>query len=147
MSAAEVEEIVAKGLTALDNDHIHLALVCFERALEIKKSPLVCSSLGFCIAAARGDFEGGIALCQEAVEAEPSNSVHYLNLGRVLTLSGRRKAAIDVFRMGMRLNKDEKIVRELDLLGTRKPPFIQSLDRKHFLNRWLGFLLTRLGFR
>lgn len=147
MNDAEAEELVAKGLTALDNDHLHLALVCFERAVEVERRPLVCSSLGFCLAAARGEIDRGIDLCREAIGKEPANTVHYRNLGRVLLLAGRKDEALLAFRQGLRLGRDEGIIRELEALGTRKPPVIRSLHRDHLLNKCLGIVLCRLGFR
>jgi len=147
MDAVVAEEFVSKGLAALDNGHTHLALVCFERAFEIDRRPLVCSFLGFCIATARGEVAKGIALCREAVEKEGTNSRHYCNLGRVLLLAGQKDEAIQVFRQGLRFGRDEEIIRELNALGTRKPPVFPSLGRNHFLNKWLGIVLDRLGFR
>lgn len=147
MNGTETEDLVAKGLKALDNGHTHLALVCFERAAEVERSPLVCSCLGYCLATARGELDRGIDLCREALGKEPGNTVHYRNLGRVLHLAGRREEAIHAFREGLRLGRDDGIIRELEALGTRKPPVLKSLDRTHFLNRWLGLMLNRLGFR
>ena len=80
MKDAEADDLVAKGLTALENGHTHLALVRFERAVEIGKSPVICSSLGFCIAAVRGEYDKAIDLCRDAIDSEPSNIFHYLNL-------------------------------------------------------------------
>jgi tetratricopeptide (TPR) repeat protein len=147
VNVAEAEDLVAKGLAALDHDHTHLALVCFERAREIEMSPLVSSSLGFCLAAARGELDRGIELCREAIGEEPDNALHHRNLGRVLLLAGRKDEALLAFRQGLRLGRDEGIIRELDRLGTRKPPVIRALGRNHPLNKWLGIILSRLGFR
>lgn len=147
MDAREAEELVAKGIAAVENDHTHLALVCFERAAEIDKSPAVCSGLGYCLAAARGEVEEGMALCREALAREPDNVFHYRNLGRVLLLAGNTYEALEIFREGLRIKKDEGIIRHMDSLGTRKPPVIKFLSRKNYLNRALGVILTRLGFR
>lgn len=147
MNDAEAEELVAKGLTALDNDHTHLALVCFERAVETERSPMVCSSLGLCLAAARGEFERGIDLCREAIGKEPANILHYRNLGRVLLLAGRKDEALLAFREGMEIGRDKGIIRELEALGTRMPPVVRALHRDHPLNKCLGIVLCRLGFR
>lgn len=147
MYGTKAEDLVAKGLVALDNDHIHLALVCFERAMEIDRRPIACSSLGLCLAAARGEFDRGVDLCREALGKEPAKTVHYRNLGRVLLLAGRKDEAILVFRQGLRLGRDEGIIRELHSLGTRIPPVFRSLERNHPLNKWLGIILGRLGFR
>jgi tetratricopeptide (TPR) repeat protein len=147
LNAHEAEDLVAKGISAVENDHTHLALVCFERAAAIEMSPTVCSGLGYCVASARGDVEKGLQLCREAIERDPDNVFHYRNLGNVLLLAGNRGEAIETFRAGLRIRKDEGIIRKLDSLGTRKPPVIKSLSRSHFLNRTLGVILNRLGFR
>ena len=88
MSGAEAEEYITKGFSALDNDHFHLALVCFERAAALTTSPLVSSALGLCLAAVRGEFDNGIALCRQAIADEPGNTSHYYHLGRTLLLVG-----------------------------------------------------------
>jgi hypothetical protein len=147
VNAGEAEDLVVKGMAALENDHTHLALVCFGRAAEIEKSPTVCSGLGYCLAAVRGEVEKGTALCREAIAREPANVFHYRNLGSVLLLAGKNYEAIEVFRSGLRIKKDAVIIRQLDSLGTRKPPIIKFLSRQHFLNRSLGLILNRLGFR
>ncbi len=144
----EVEDLVIKGLDAIDHDHAHLALVCFERAAEIDgNNPTVTSGLGYCLAAVRGEVEKGTGLCREAIDREPGNVFHYRNLGRVLLLAGNTYEALETFRAGLRLERDERIIRVMDSLGTRKPPVFKFLSRKHFLNKSVGFILTRLGFR
>jgi tetratricopeptide (TPR) repeat protein len=147
VNAREAEDLVVKGIAAVENDHNHLALVCFERAAEIDRSPTVCSGLGYCLAAVRGEVEKGISLCQEAISREPDNTFHYRNLGSTLILAGHRDKAIEAFRKGLHIRMDEGIICKIDALGTRKPPVFRSLNRKHFLNRAVGLILNRLGFR
>jgi hypothetical protein len=147
VNAHEAEELVAKGISALENDHTHLALVCFERAGAVDMNPTVSSGLGYCIASARGEVAKGVQLCREAVEREPDNVFHYRNLGCALLLAANREEALQVFRMGLQIRADDGIIRKLDALGTRKPPPIKFLARGHFLNRMLGIALNRLGFR
>ena len=147
MNAREVDDLVAKGRAALENDHFHLALVCFERAAEFGNSPTISSGLGHCLAAARGEVKSGLELCREAVAREPDNIFHYRNLGSVLLLAGNNYEAIEAFRAGLRIERDDAIISKLDSLGTRKPPFFPFLSRKNILNRTVGMILDRLGFR
>ena len=147
MNALEADDLVAKGIAALENDHFHLALVCFERAAEYGQTPIVSSGLGYSLAAAQKEVDRGLALCREAVAQEPENVVLYRNLGSVLLLAGNNHEAIEAFRAGLRIGKDDGIIRKLDSLGTRTPPLFPSLGRKHLLNRTLGMILARLGFR
>ncbi len=147
MNSAEAEQLVAKGISALDHDHTHLALICFERAMDIERSGETCSYLAFCLATVRGEFERGIELCHEAIAQEPENPLHHRNLGRVLLLAGRKEDALQVLRQGMRLGWDEGIIRDLERLGTRNQPVLKKLHRNHPLNKWLGIILSRLGLR
>lgn len=147
VNAGDAEALVAKGIAAVENDHAHLALVCFERAAVNGLNPTVRSGLGYCLAAVRGEVIKGEQLCREAIDVEPANVFHYRNLGNVLLLAGKKDEAIAVFREGLRVTRDEGIIGRLDTLGTRKAPVIPSLGRDHFLNRWLGVMLNRSGFR
>ena len=147
MTVQEVNDLVAKGITALENGHIHLSLVCFESAAKIGSSPTISSGFGYCLAAARGEVEQGLKLCRDAVSREPHKVFHYRNLGSVLLLAGKNEEAIEVFRAGLRIDMDESITRKLDALGTRKPPVFKSLSRQHLLNRAFGQVLDKLGLR
>ena len=147
MKSREAEGLIVKGMAALDNDHLHLALVCFERAAAMVDTPVAGSGLGYCCAAVRGEVERGVALCRDAVAREPGNVFHYRNLGNVLLLAGKGREAIEVFRAGLRISHDKEIISRLDALGTRKPPVFRTLGREHFLNRTVGLFLSRIGFR
>ncbi len=147
MSSAEIEELLVKGLAALDHGHNHLALVCFERAASLEKSPVINSCLAFCNAAVRRQFAEAIPLCREALVQEPSATLHYLNLGRVLVLAGQRREAIDIFRQGVQIGRDPRLIAELNRLGARKPRVFKSLQRDHLLNRIFGMVLSKLGLR
>ena len=92
-------------------------------------------------------LENGLALCREAVIREPDNVFHYRNLGSVLLLAGKTYEALETFREGLQIRRDEGIIRKLDALGTRKPPVFKFLSRQNFLNKSVGFILNRLGFR
>ena len=147
MSNEQVEENFVKGVQALSNGHLYLALVCFEQAIQLERSPSCCSYLAFCQAKARGQFAEAIRLCEEALDRDPGNYVHYLNLGRVYILAGQRDKAINVLRQGLQFENADDIVRELVSLGTRKPPVIQSLNREHPLNKICGIMMKKLGYR
>jgi tetratricopeptide (TPR) repeat protein len=147
MIGTDAEECITKGFSALNNDHFHLALTCFERVAAVTNSPLVNSALGLCLAAVRGEFDNGIALCRQAIADEPNNTSHYYHLGRTLLLSGDWQGALSIFRQGLAIGKDQRIVSELEVLGCRKTPMIAALGRNHFFNKWLGIFLNKVGFR
>jgi|MudIll2142460700_1097286.scaffolds.fasta_scaffold121726_2 tetratricopeptide (TPR) repeat protein len=147
MSSSQAEENFTKGVQSLANGHLYLALVCFEQAIQLERSPLCCSYLAFCLAKARGQFAEAVNLCEEALSKDPGNYVHYLKLGRVHLLAGQREKAINVFRQGLQFDGADEIVRELVSLGTRKQPVIKSLNREHPLNKICGIMMKKLGYR
>ncbi len=143
----QAEEFYEKGLHALSNGHVYLALVCFEQAANLEKSPMYSSYLAFCIAKARGQYREATDLCAEAVVEEPSNHLHYLNLGRIYLLAGDREKALRTLRDGLQYDKNNEILRELERLGLRKPPVFHWLRRENPINKYCGILLKKLGRR
>lgn len=147
MEQPQAEETFRKGIAALENGHIYLALACFEQAAAVERTPLHCSYLAYCLAKVRSQFSEAIELCREALEKDPDNAAHYLNLGRVYLMAGEKSKALDVLRQGLRCRENDAIFRELTLLGERKTPIFPSLGRKHPINRYLGLVLKKLGIR
>jgi tetratricopeptide (TPR) repeat protein len=147
MSHEDPAQAVAKGLKALDRDHVYLAMVCFEQAIRQERTPLTCSCLAYCLAKVRESYPEAVALAREAISHEPENPTHYLNLGRIHILAKERKEALEVLRQGLQHEKSPEIIRELEALGARKPAIFKGLSRRNPLNRWLGILLDRLGMR
>lgn len=145
MSDIEAKFLFLKGLKALESDNMPAALNFFERASAAEPSPLVNSYLAFCIAKERGQIRRAITLCQEAIEKEPDNTEIYLNLGRIHIIAKNKAEAIKVFREGLGKGQSQKIVEELNRLGSRRRPVLPFLSRKNPLNKYLGLLLSKLS--
>lgn len=141
------QDLVKEGITALGAGNTARALKHFEEAAELDETAELLSHLAYCLAKEKKDFTGATALCKSALEDEPWNSLHYLNLGRVHLLAGRRKEAINTFRDGLLHQNNPRIKDELNRLGTRRYPFFASLPREHILNRVVGKLFHKMGFR
>ena len=141
------DELFAAGLDALAHDDPLSALSLFEKAAQREDRPIFSSFLAFCIAKERGQFQLAVTLCEKAKAREPHNTVHYLNLGRIYLIAGKKDDAIRTFREGLGYEQDPKIIDELEKMGTRKPPFIASLKRSNPVNKYLGIILKRLGLR
>lgn len=139
--------LVATALDALNQGDTLLALVLFEQALVLDRTPTVCSYLGYCLAVEGKNLGLARAYCRDAIRAEPDNSLHYLNLGRVYLLAGKKQKAIRTLHFGLIHGPAPLIVLELKGLGIRRPPVCTSLHRHHPLNRCLGWLFDRLGLR
>jgi tetratricopeptide (TPR) repeat protein len=144
---SEMERLLERGSEAISQGEIISALSYFERALHIEESPVASSCFAFCIARERGQLSQAISLCTQAMRQEPQNPVHYLNLGRIYLLTGMKLDAIKILREGLRHEKNQQIIDELDSLGTRKPPILFFLKRSNPLNKYIGILLKKLGLR
>ncbi|MDH5202853.1 MAG: tetratricopeptide repeat protein [Nitrospirota bacterium] len=147
MPDTEAERLFTKGLGALLQGNTLSALSCFEKAIEMENNPVYCSYFAYCIARERGQFNKAISLCAEAIEREPKNSIHYLNLGRIYLLINKKTDAVETFRKGLKHETNEQIIDELNKLGTRKTPVIPFLKRSNPLNKYLGVILKVLRLR
>ncbi|MBJ6751143.1 hypothetical protein [Geomonas anaerohicana] len=143
----DVEKLFSRALTAFSVGEYQVALAQLERALKLQDNPLLHSYLGLCIAKERGQVKKGRELCLASLELEPENPVHYLNLARVHQAAREKPQALEALRKGMSVGGSEEIKALLATLGTRKPPPLRFLSRDHFLNKWLGIALSRVGLR
>lgn len=147
MSDMEAEREFARGLRFLQEGNAVAGLTCFEKASSLVARPEYFSYLGFCIAKERGQVQKGMLLCSEAVEKEPENGIHYLNLGRIYLTAGNKQEAIRVLRKGLAYGPNPEISGLLDAIGTRNPVIFSFLGRQHPVNKYLGILLRKLGLR
>jgi tetratricopeptide (TPR) repeat protein len=140
------DELRAKGLAAVDSDSL-LALVCLERAFTDIQTPELASALGFCLAKERTQFDRAVELCRLALEKEPAIAKHYLYLGRVFLMQGKKNEAIAVYMEGLSYGEDAEIIADVKLVGTRRRPLIPILHREHILNRSLGYIIDKMSRR
>ena len=109
-----------------------------------QESPEMLSLMGYSLASEAGQFRKGIELCLKAISLNPYNSDHYLQLGRIYLLANKKDLAIKIFRKGLKIRKDPRIMEELRLLGCRRSPPFDSLPRDHVVNRVSGQILNSL---
>jgi tetratricopeptide (TPR) repeat protein len=147
MSEAHAREMFEKALEAISDGQEFLALSYFEQARTMENEPLYLSSKALCLAKVRRSFKEAIYLCRDALEIDPKNPAHYLNLGKIYLFAGQKKKALSTFRDGLRHGRNSAIVAELENLGVRRPPFFKFLGRKHPLNKYSGILLSKIGLR
>lgn len=146
-AAQAAEKEFSLALTALAAEDTLAALSHLERALKLRDFSGWYSYLGFCISKERGQHRKGLELCRESLVAEPDNPDHFLNLGRVQLIMGNREEALQSLRAGVSRGSTPGLVRQLERLGTRRPPVFAALSRTNPLNKYLGILLGRLGLR
>lgn len=145
----EAEELFSRGREALKKGKTLEALALFEKAFNIEpENPRYQSFFGLCIACERGKIKEAITLCERAIQSEPHKVEGFLNLGRVYKSAGLKLRAIEVLRKGLKTdNKNPEIIAELQSIGLRNKAIIPSLSRGHFLNKYLGIILSKLGLR
>lgn len=136
-----------QAITAAEEGNTLLALMHLERIPAESRPPGAWSYLGYCLARERQQYRRGQGFCQQALQQDSANSLHYLNLGRIYLLAGQKSKAIAVFRRGLKFGRDQRIIAELKGLGLRRSPVFGSLERSHFLNRLAGKLRHRLSGR
>lgn len=147
MMNTSAEDSLQKGIAALEHGHTYLAMTCLEEAMESGKTPLVASALAYCLAVNRTDMERGVSLAREALRNGGGSADVSLYAGKALILAGLKDEAISALRGGLAKGRDNRLVAELDGLGSRRPPLFPALPRGHFLNRLAGLILSRLGLR
>lgn len=143
----DLGSLIARGEKALANGETLVALMHFETANRLQMVPAVQSALAYCLARERRQYQQAIALCRQALEAEPAEVRHYYHLGLIYLAAGQKPLAITAFRRGLKLQRYQPIIDELRRLGVRRPPVFTSLPRDHVLNKSFGRLLSRLGAR
>jgi len=142
-----LEALISKGDRALKTGDTLVALVQFEMAHAIEPRPAVKTKLAYCLARERKQYQQAMALCREALEAEPDNPDHYYQLSQVYLVAGQKNKAIKSLRKGLKFRRHQQSIDELNRLGYRRPPIFTSLRRDHVLNRAAGILLAKLGSR
>jgi len=147
MSKFEAEELFATGTESLKNGDINAALDSLEKAVLLDRNPLYCSILAICLAKEKRDFKKAVSLCNEAIKKDPKNSLHFLNLGRIHLMANQKRDAIRIFNMGLRYGENRDIIAELRRFDMRRSPLIPFLGRGNAVNRVLGKLTYKLGFR
>jgi tetratricopeptide (TPR) repeat protein len=140
-------ELLRLGSDALRLRNYAAARRYLERALHKERAPEHLSLYALALAHQTGNTHAAIALCQEALRKDPKNQEHFLRLGTVYLIAGRRKEAIRIFHLGLRLGRHQGISRMLQAMGHRQQPVLPFLARGNPLNRYLGKIRMNLRKR
>lgn len=139
--------VFSRGLTAVERGRYLEALAFFETSMEMARrggeTPRIkcLSYYGLCVAMASTRLQDAHDLCAAAVQADPSDPDHHLNLGRVHLRMGERELAFESFVRGLRLDRRHRgIIDAIGTIGFRRRPVLAFLGRRHPLNRMLGQL-------
>ncbi|WP_328746792.1 tetratricopeptide repeat protein [Geomonas anaerohicana] len=144
LAQMETTELVHIGQEELEARRFSSALRYLQAAMEQQRTPDHVSLYALALAQATGNIKTAVALCQEAIKREPRNSSHFLRLGTIYLVAGRKKEAIRSLNLGLRVGKNPAIMKLLQSLGHRESPVIPFLSRGNPLNKYLGKIRSSL---
>jgi predicted Zn-dependent protease len=137
--AKDNSELFGLGLSCWENQTYGGALSYLQKAHQVHPDiPIVKSYLGMTMI--KEDMRmPGIALCQDAVRANPFRDDLVFNLGQAYLLAGNRAEAKKTFIQGLKgCDDSQRFVNALEGMGVRRKPVIHYPPRSNFLRRWLG---------
>ncbi|GAB4389263.1 MAG: hypothetical protein Kow0025_13540 [Thermodesulfovibrionales bacterium] len=129
------------------------ALSVLKEALErFPDDPLLLSHYGRVLATVGKKPDEGIKICSDALgppgRRQGRPGAFYLNLGKALLGGGRKSEAMQVFREGFALERENRdLLWEIKKLGVRRRPIVPFLRRRNPVNKYLGLFLSRLRRR
>jgi len=134
------EEHYRQGRVLLEADRAAEALEHFRAAHRLDRSnPRYASFYGLGLALVERRFNRAVELCRTAAKQEFFSPDLYHNLGRVHLAFGFKAEGLRYLRRGLMIDPAHRGIREeFARLGLRRPPVLEFLPRRHFLNRWLG---------
>lgn len=147
MSADDLQGQIKEGIAEARKGNTLLARMYLEEAIKHTRNPEVLAWYGYCLARDKKSFGQAIGLCKEALAEAPHNSDIYLAVGNIYLLAGKKRSAISAFNKGLKMGRNDAIVKQLHDIGLRKTPVLSFLDRDSFLNVYLGLFLTKLKLR
>ena len=102
------------------------------------------SLYGYCLARIENRTKLGIECCTLAIQKQPYESRHRVNLVQIYLAAGSRRKAVDVLEQAMRqLADDPAILAIRDSMGYRRRSTFPFLRRDHPLNVMIGKLRRR----
>ncbi len=135
--------------THLGKNDLKAALAVTREALQLfPEDPFFLSHSGYLTATVEKKKKDGCKICQEAIKVmsrTPSEDkeffypILYLNLGKTYLICNQKKAALEVFREGLKHDpKHQELQSHVTKLGCRRPPVLPFLDRSNPINKYLG---------
>ena len=147
MAVTELQNQIHEGVVEARKGNTLLARVHLEEAIKKTRNPEVLAWYGYCLAKDKKAFGPAMELCKEALDAAPGNPDIYLAVGKLYLLAGRRRSAISAFNKGLKMGRNDAIVRQLHLIGLRKSPVFSFLERDNSINVYVGIFLSKLRLR
>jgi tetratricopeptide (TPR) repeat protein len=139
------EKTLKKALYLSKKGHYKTALKYFKELDSSTLMPRYLSYYALCMAKAEKNYEDAISLGVKAVKTEFYHPEIYLNLGRILSASGRKAFAFRAYKKGLGYDSThQELIKEINEMGIRRNPVVSSLPRENPVNRFLGMLANKL---
>ena len=131
-----------RGLTLLRDRRPEMALPHMRRAVALEENnPHYLSYFGVAIALAEKKWTTAELYCRTALLKKHDQARFHLNLAEVYLSAGARQDAVRTLKKGLQcIKRRGLLIRALCRLVVRRPPVLPFLDRKHFLNHYLGII-------
>ncbi len=135
-----------RGLTLLRERRPEIALPHMRRAVALRENdPYYLSYFGVAIALAKKKWATAELYCQTALLMKRDQARLHLNLAEVYLSAGRRHDAVETLKRGLRcVRRPWLLIRALSRVVVRRPPLLPFLDRRHFLNYYVGMVRHRI---
>ena len=105
----------------------------------INIEPAGLSWYGLCVAMINKNYKQAVECCTVALEGQPKNADHYLNLAKIYLQSGNRKKAVETADRGLGAKpSDPALIALREQLGVRARPAVPFLRRGNPLNVAIG---------
>ncbi|MBI5496792.1 MAG: hypothetical protein HY904_17395 [Deltaproteobacteria bacterium] len=109
---------------------------------------LVAAHYAVLLVQERGQARRALEIVATASRTSPGDADVQWCAARVLLATGERGACVDHLRAAVaRFPSHRQLGAMLDTVGLRRPPAFPRLPRSHPVNKFLGLLTWRLGFR
>jgi len=147
MATADLQEQVREGVTEARKGNTLLASMQLEKAIKETRHPEVLAWYGYCLAKDKKSYGQAMELCKEALATSPENPDLYLAVGRIYLLAGKKRSAISAFNKGLKMGRNDAIIKQLHQIGLRRSPVFSFMDRDSSINVYTGIFLSKLGLR
>ena len=156
MSELDASDYLNRAKRLLQKRSEVQALAILKEGLDVHDdNAFLLSYYGALLAIVSKDYRNGVRATELALkrlvatvpmDVEAHFPTFYLNIARAYLASGDRRKAILAIKKGLRYDSlNPELLETMDSLGVRRNPPLPGLKRTHPLNKYIGFLLHKLG--
>ncbi len=142
--AAVENASIAEGIAAVEQGNTALAMNLFSRLKAAEMTPLLLSYQAYCLACERKTIQKSLNLAMQALRANRTHPLIYLNLGRIYQVAGYEGKALHFYQQGLHYQRHPLLLRKMELLCPRRRCLFPFLSRSNPLNMLTGKILSKI---